>query len=94
MPGSYFFNGSCYYFSSDLQKLTWVNSERFSRNLPLNTSLLIIQNNKEFEFIKERILKIKRNENYNEQLVYHIGFNYSTSKTKNSQYYCPMFDYY
>lgn len=82
MPGSIFYNGSCYYFSRDIEKLTWIRSEKFCRKIPLNTSLLIIQNNKEFEFIRRNLLRIKQEENYAEQLVYNIGFHYSMNDWK------------
>jgi hypothetical protein len=42
--------------------------------------MLVIKNNQELEFIKQAVIKLKQNENFQEQLVYYIGFNYTMGK--------------
>jgi hypothetical protein len=84
MPGSMFYNRSCYYFSHNKEKLTWLHAEKFCRLLPLNASMLVVKENQELEFIKQAVIKLKQNENYQEQLVYYIGFNYTMGKINDS----------
>jgi hypothetical protein len=82
MQGSYYFNRSCYYFSHDSQKLTWLHAESFCRHMPLNTTMLTIKNNEEFEFIRQILIHIRQKENYRDQLVFNIGFNYTKGEWK------------
>ena len=77
MPGSYYFNRTCYYFSRDSQKLTWLQSESFCRLVPLNTTMLAIKSNEEFEFIRQIMINLRQQQNYKDQLVFNIGFNYT-----------------
>ncbi len=73
MPGSYAYNGTCIYFSTTNQKLSWIQAERFCKSLPLNTSFLIIQNEHQYEFIRRKLIKLKEKENPIDQLVFLIG---------------------
>ena len=77
-PGSYFHNRSCYYFSKDYQKASWTNAEKLCKKLRfLNSSLLVIKSNEELNFIRQRLLFLKHDEEFSEQLVFSIGFNYT-----------------
>lgn len=76
MPRAIFKNGSCYFFSSSKEKLSWHEAYRWTSKLS-QISLLVIKSNEEFDFIKKEIIRIKREEFFQEQLVYQIGFNYS-----------------
>jgi hypothetical protein len=74
MPGSYAYNGTCIYFSTTNQKLSWIQAERFCKSLPLNTSFLIIQNEHQYEFIRRKLIKLKEKENPIDNLMFYIGF--------------------
>jgi hypothetical protein len=74
MPGSYAYNGTCIYFSTTNQKLSWIQAERFCKSLPLNTSFLIIQNDHQYEFIRRKLIKLKEKENPIDNLMFYIGF--------------------
>ena len=76
MPGALFKNGSCYYFSSNKEKLSWHDIYKWTNRFP-QISLLVIKNNAEFDFVRNEILRIKQKEVFQEQLIYQIGFNYS-----------------
>lgn len=81
MPGSFFYNGTCIYFSRRKERLSWLHAERFCRKLPLNTSFLTIQNDHQYESLKNEIIKLREKENPNDQLVFYIGFRFFSSKT-------------
>lgn len=83
MPGSVFYNGTCIYFSSRRQKLSWLHAERFCRRLPLETTFLTVKNDHEFEMLKREIIKIAQKENPVDQLVFYIGFRFYESKYDN-----------
>ncbi len=74
MPGSFYYKGTCLYFSSKNEQLPWLLAERFCRKLPFNTSLLIIENDEKLEFVRKTLVKIKQFENPLDQLVFLIGF--------------------
>ena len=74
MPGSFYYNGTCLYFSTRNEKLSWLLAERFCRKLPFNTSLLVIENDAKLEFVRKSLVKIKQVENPPDQLVFLIGF--------------------
>lgn len=80
MPGSIFYNGTCIYFSSKHQKLSWLHAERFCRRLPLETTYLTIKNDHEFEVLKREIIRIAQKEDPVDQLVFYIGFRFYESK--------------
>lgn len=73
-PGSYAFNGSCIYFSSRKQRLSWSQAKDFCQRLPLNTSFLVIENYEEYEFIRKTIIRLKVKEEPVDQLVFLVGF--------------------
>jgi hypothetical protein len=79
MPGSIFYNGTCIYFSSKHQKLSWLHAERFCRRLPLDTTYLTIKNDHEFEVLKREIVRIAQTENPIDQLVFYVGFRFYES---------------
>ena len=80
-PGSLAYNGSCIYFSSRNQRLSWVNAKQFCTSLPLNTSFLIIETKDELEFLRKSLVKFKLEENPVDQLVFLIGFSNVNSKS-------------
>jgi hypothetical protein len=80
MPGSVFYNGSCFYFASKKQRLSWIHAERFCRKLPLNTSFLTIQNDHQYNMLKNHIMTLREKENPSDQLVFYIGFKFVSSK--------------
>ena len=82
MPGSYYFNRSCYYFSKDSQKFTWLHSERFCRHMPLNATILVIKNEEEFNFVRQMLIYLRTKEEYKDQLVFNIGFNFTKGEWK------------
>lgn len=83
MPGSVFYNGTCIYISKEDEKLSWADSEEFCKSLPLNASLLIIQNGHKLEFLKNEIIKIKELENSIDHLRFYAGFKYNIDSNFN-----------
>ncbi len=73
-PGSFAFNGSCIYFSTREQRLSWQEANQFCQSLPLNTSFLTIETASEFEFVRKTIVRLKVKEEPVDQLVFLIGF--------------------
>lgn len=74
MPNSYAYNGTCIYFSSLEQKLSWIQAVKFCSKFPLNTTILIVQNEQHFEFIRRKLIEIKEKENPIDQLAFMVGF--------------------
>ena len=81
MPGSVFYNGSCFYFSSKRQKLSWLHAERFCRKLPLNTSFLTVKNDHQYDMLRNEIMRIRTKESPVDQLVFYIGFRYMSGQS-------------
>ena len=80
MPGSVFYNGTCIYFSSKRQKLSWLHAERFCRKFPVETTFLVIKNDHEYEMLRREIIRIAHKENPADPLVFYVGFRYYSSK--------------
>lgn len=80
MPGSFFYNGSCIYISKQHEKLHWTRAERFCRRLPLNATLLTIENEQKLEAIRQELIKLRKKEFPRDLLTFSIGFRYIKSK--------------
>ena len=73
MIGSEYYNGSCIYFSKISERLSWISAEKFCRKLPLNMSLLVIENDHHMEFLRKQLLKIKQIESSQDQISFMVG---------------------
>lgn len=67
------FLNTCYYFSTE--KISWHMAEKLCK-------LLVIKTFDEYEFIREKIIKIRNDEQESDQLVFNIGFNKSEFEWK------------
>lgn len=76
MPDSFFYNGSCIFISNYNQKLSWLEAERFCRRLPLESKLLIFENDHKFETVRKKLIELRLKEDPFDPLKFSIGFRY------------------
>jgi len=90
MPDSYAYNGTCIYFSSILERLSWFQAEKFCSNLQLKMSLLVIQNEHHFKFIHQKLIQLsyKENETSIDDVIFLVGF--KNVKSKKLSFYCYL----
>jgi len=74
MQNSYAYDNKCYFFSTQLQKFSWFQADKFCKSLPLNSSLLVIENESQFEFIRRKLVDLKEKESPVDQLLFLSGF--------------------